>query len=132
MSVSQNPLADLNSLPNSVVVFDHPVQLSVRNASGPGFDIFFTLDHPFLYNRTQGDLVLQFVSHQGSGVLAGVDAQFGPAGALYYYQTDGTLKAVGQTIVTQFTYSTIPEPSPFALATVGLMAAALVARRNRK
>ncbi len=118
MGISKDPLADLNHLPNSVVVFDHPVQLSVRNGAGPAFDIFFTLDRPFLYNRTLGDLVLQFNSHQTFGVIAGVDAQFGAEGELYYYEIGGALRSVPETILTQFTYSAIPEPSTLSLLLV--------------
>ncbi len=98
------------------VVYDQSsVHLRAGSPQSPSqFGLVFSLSTPYLYDPSKGSLELTISSHQSSGYLASMDAQYS-SGSLYYYEPGFRPRVVSETIVTKFGVTAIPEPSPVAI-----------------
>ena len=114
---------------------------SAATGSGPlDFDVIITLQTPFLYNPTLGNLLFEFVNFSGDSFTTfaldadntannGVSRLFGETPT----STNGQLSSTG--LVTQFTTQSnpvvaVPEPSTFLLFASGLGGLLAVRRRR--
>jgi hypothetical protein len=132
--------------PNDQVVFSGPLHLSSSFTGPPNgpkaFDITIPLQHPFLYNPSQGNLLLD-VRNFGGGSTTQFDATFNfgsNSSRAFTITSNGVNDPTGLTdngaLVTQFT-GTLPTsgggvPEPSTLALFGVGAASLVVRRWRR
>jgi hypothetical protein len=123
--------------PDNTLVFSGPVDVRSPGCAGPGvcpFDFIFPLSTPFLYDPTQGRLLLDFhiVGLSGSGSFDSVRFTFPPGGSVAGVVGplgDPTGSVFTDGNITQFTYQVVPEPASGALLLGGL--GALVALRRR-
>jgi len=123
--------------PDNTLVLSGPVDVSSPGCAGPGvcpFDMIFPFSTPFLYDPTQGSLLLDIhiVGLSGSGSFDAQFFSFPPGGSTA--QVVGLLgNLTGEVdtsgIITQFTYEAVPEPASSVLLLGGL--GALVALRRR-
>ena len=125
--------------PDNTLVFSGPVTATFPGCAGPAvcpFDININFTTPFLYNATQGRLLLDFKVVGASGGGGAFDAVSFPgpnggsvanvAGGLN--DTTGALQLGGE--IFQLRYTAVPEPAPGALVFMGAAALALM-RRHR-
>ena len=112
------------------------------DAGTPGAAIF--LSTPFLYDPSQGNLLMDIHNFGGGGTTWGDPPFFGPAyvdawnfagdrvssvSANSVGAVSGTASTLG--LVTQFGMTPVPEPSTVALLTVGLVAFGFLARQRK-
>ncbi|HZT30123.1 MAG TPA: VPLPA-CTERM sorting domain-containing protein [Bryobacteraceae bacterium] len=127
---------------NTLVLSGGPGTLwSSPGCAGPGpcpFDMAFTLSTPFLYNPSQGFLLLEFQATGLNGVSGAngafdVESFSSPGGSvasvfsLTTGSTTGTVQLSGN--VVQFGYTLVPEPASCALLLGGLGALAAMRRK---
>ena len=115
---------------DSTTVFSGALGFSSANLPGSGtakqFDLIITLDTPFFYDPTHGNLLMEIVNSSAASLGFFVDAQIDSSGQItrLVFQDGstsgptGTVQAGG--IVTQFTASVVPEPATLALMSLGL------------
>jgi hypothetical protein len=119
-----NATGDFSGNLNRVTVFDSEnVHLFAPAGTQPhtAFSLRFNFAQPFLYDRRLGQLTLNIQSHQTSGQLGSVDAQFSSTGeGRYFYYEPGLIpKSSGEVIVSEFSYVAVPEPSGVMLMAAG-------------
>jgi hypothetical protein len=115
-------------------VFDNT--LTFTPALNNTFDLVLNLSTPFLYDPSQGDLLLNILLTQ-TPVIAGSALYFGgdssPTDDRVFSATPSTTGRVDfNTLATQFTFTAqaVPEPSAFLLLGVGI--GSLIVVRKRK
>jgi len=93
------------------------------------FDMVFHLSTPFLYNPSQGTLLLdaQFTGWSGGGYLDG-QGYGTPGGAVAQVNSDDVVQLGGP--IVQFGYAAVPEPGSLSLLVIGF--AALEGAMRRK
>jgi PEP-CTERM motif-containing protein len=155
LSTSANPVGSLSTTfadnigADDTLVFTASAQLfSGANAGGPppnAFDLILTLDTPFTYDPSGGDLLMEvFLATQanllppaGFSYLDAVSSTTGlfDVGLQRVWNsggdvgaTDGSTDLHGYGLVTRFTYTVVPEPGTGLLLMAGLIA--LAARRR--
>ncbi len=108
---------DASLVEGRTVVYDQSkVHLSAQRPQSPSqFGLVFTLSTPYLYDPSKGSLELTISSHQSSGYLASMDAQYSSSGSLFYYEPGFRPRVVSETIVTKFGVAPVPEPPPAIL-----------------
>jgi hypothetical protein len=131
---------------NDTVVFNQgPLSLSSAGGSSPApFDITIVLQHPFLYDPSQGNLLLD-VRNFGGGTSAFFDAQnvSGDATARVYGNGDGVSASTGSVdtagLITSFGFSspgpgvtTVPEPVNAAMLSFAALGSGFSLLRRRK
>lgn len=119
---------NLSQTINTAIVFDEEnVHLRAAAGQGPGaFDLRFQLNLPYVYDPRLGSLVLKFMSSfNPEGRVASMDAQSSGQAAYYYTEPGGARRVDSLLLVTQFSYSAIPEPCSYALWILALLIAAL-------
>lgn len=135
---------DNNSGPDVTTVFDGPLLIShVPQQRYPGpqdFDLIIPFNVPFVYDPTEGNLLLDYLVETGREVGSGLDSA--SSGAWPYAPTTARLYGyigpygsfpgygIGQGLVTQFQFS-VPEPGTVSLVILGLFALS-VRRLTRK
>ena len=123
--------------PDNSLVFSGPLALSSPGCAGPSacpFDMVVTFDSPFLYNPTQGFLLLDFhfFGFSGDGFVDHRNFPFPPGGPIA--SVDGLLgdptgEVFTEGVITRFTYEAVPEPASGMLLLAGL--GTLLALRRR-
>lgn len=129
--------------PDNTLVYHGPVHFSspgcpVNGTTPCAFDLVLTLQHPFLYDPNQGRLLMDFSVSGISGQTAYFDSMdFAgfptPYGSIASVSaplgsTSGHFGADGD--ITQFRFTSVPEPATMTLLVVGLGAAAAALRRR--
>jgi hypothetical protein len=106
---------------NLTIVYDQT--LTLQGSGPPGsapapFDLEILFSHPFLYNPSEGSLVLE-IRKYGAGRLPGLGGAEINGGRFYFDRGLGveTLGNIG--LETSFSYQVIPEPRPAALLFLG-------------
>jgi hypothetical protein len=122
-----------NAGPDSVLVFAHDsFRLFSGGGAGPNpFGLEFKLDQPFHYDPAQGNLLYNLKTF-GSSFAGGtdIDAQGSPL-QIYGTTVPGvTSSPITQMPVTQFFWTTIPEPEPLWLSPFGLVPLYFMVRRR--
>jgi len=133
-----SPTFAANVGPDNTQVYGGSLTLSSSNANGPGgtkvFDVAIKFQTPFLYNPTQGNLLLDVDNLSGANSHIGTDffdaenLTGDSVSRVYGAEGDpgavsGTLDSIG--LITQFRFgpagspSVIPEPSSLALLALG-------------
>jgi hypothetical protein len=129
-----NTFADNRTGPLTLV-YDGPWSGEVTNPDPAGratrqFDYIFPLDSSFLYNPAEGNLLVEWTVVGPTSTLPGnslgSDAAFSYSGPQKYKWTDdpGADSSVGVgefAIVTQYSFTAVPEPSTAILFTFGLV-----------
>lgn len=127
-TITRFGLADLQY----TVAVDRSVQLKAKPTTPDNFSIALPLDRPFVYDRRAGNLVIDF---RASGTITGfgqsIDAQGSNDSVLVRNQPDGRTVLDKISIVTQFSYTAVPEPSPLRVLGIGLTIAALGGFRRK-
>lgn len=140
-----NTFADNRTGPLTLV-YDGPWSGEVTNPdpAGPAtrpFDYVFPFDDRFLYNPADGNLIVEWTIEGPTSTLPGnslgSDAAFNYSGPQNYKWTDdlGADSPVGAgefAIVTQYSFTPVPEPNTAALVAVGSLIAGFVKRARRK
>jgi hypothetical protein len=156
LSTSANPVGSLSTTfadnigADDTLVFTASVQLfSGANAGGPApnaFDLILTLDTPFTYDPTGGDLLMEvlldtqtnLLPPAGFSYLDAVESTTGlfDVGLQRVWNSGGDVNAAdgstdlhGYGLVTRFTYDVVPEPGTGLLLMAGLLG--LAAHRRR-
>jgi hypothetical protein len=122
---------------DNTLVFSGPVDVSSPGCAGPGvcpFDLIFPFSTPFLYDPTQGFLLLDFhiTGLSGTGSADARRFDFPPGGSMagvanLLGEPTGEVETEG--IITQFTFQAVPEPASAVLLLTGLGALMLLRRR---
>jgi hypothetical protein len=130
-STTSRPVAGLSNTfadnlgADNTLVFDGTLTQRTANLPGPGntrqFDVAFSFTTPFRYDPRGGNLLLDFQIFSVSGVLQrdlvsgdpSVSTLVGPSPTA----TAGSV--LGAATVGQFTVQPVPEPSAFALVSLG-------------
>lgn len=134
---SLSPVFADNIGPDQTTVFSGTVQWFSNYVPGSQFpqalDLRIDLQQPFFYRPSTGNLLVDFTVN-GTTISSQFDAWnrasdpvssvFGSSGA-----SSGTASTLG--LVTYFAGTVVPEPTPFALALLGIVTFALM-RRKRK
>ena len=140
-----NTFADNRTGPLTLV-YDGPWSGEVTNPdpTGPAtrpFDYVFPLDDSFLYNPADGNLIVEWTIEGPTSTLPGnslpTDTAFLYSGPQKWKWTDdlGADSPVGVgefAIVTQYSFTPVPEPNTAALAAVGGLFAGFVKRARQK
>jgi hypothetical protein len=121
---------DVNHGPNLTTVFDRA--LTISHAWQPGypasqpFDLTIPFDVPFDYNPSAGNLLLDYIVETGASSGGPLDSVFfgGPdtiARLYQYLSVPGSAAGygIGQGLVTQFSFASVPEPNAIALLAFG-------------
>jgi hypothetical protein len=126
---------EANHGPDRTVVFDGPIRFDSDKPAGGGpapFDLKITFTTPFTYDPSKGNLMLDVYHDRPTGGGANLDlfvtsSPFGYGNAL---GPGGS--RVNATLATEFFYTAVPEPTPFALlgSVVGLVALNLFRRKR--
>ncbi len=126
--------------PDDAVVFSGPYSVSTANLPGPGntkqFDLVLTLTTPFLYNPSQGNLLIDnFVASCTFDNLTQDSVSNNPyvtsMGAFGADPAIGIVQA-GFGPVNEFIFQSVPEPSTVTLLGIGATMLAAVARRRSR
>lgn len=121
--------------PDNTLVFSGPVKAASLGCAGPGvcpFDININFTTPFLYNPTQGRLLLDLLVTGFSAVDGALDeVSFpGPNGGSVASVGGGLNDTTGGRSfdgdIVQLRYSAVPEPALGALVFIGIAALALM------
>jgi hypothetical protein len=127
---------------NEVLVYDGLLTLTAPASSGPlrPFALVITLQTPFLYLPSGGNLLLDIVNRDGSlpgTSMPALDATNAASTLGRVYQQAAQLGSASGTVqanwglITRFEVATVPEPA--TLTSVGsLLAIAFLARRRRR
>ena len=141
-TTSPDDLSDVyseNHGDNQTVVYDGTLTLTTQ-ATGPpegprDFDYRFDLQTPFLYDRTQGNLVVDFIAPFGYSPALLNDSDRGTTSWLGYSgsaplpaRTTGNLRP--NQLILEFTF--VPEPSSLVLAGLGIVCLFAFAGRRRR
>ena len=124
--------------PDDTLVFSGPISVASPGCAGPGvcpFDINVNFTTPFLYNPTQGRLLLDFKFSGFSAVDGTLDSVSFPLGGSVASLTGGLNDAIGGTVgfngdIIQLRYTAVPEPASGALVLIGIGAYATMRRRR--
>ncbi len=114
---------------DNTLVFSGTWTQVTANLPGPGntrqFDIELPLTTPFYYDPQAGNLVLDFQVSSGSGPAIRRDAVSGDPTVNFVAAIGSPTATTGEVLgfgfVTQFTVQPVPEPSAFALASLGAL-----------
>lgn len=106
---------------------------SSPGCTGPGpcpFDIVFTFSTPFLYNPSNGNLLIeyQFTGYNGLGSIGRFDVENyfpvppvnPPIGELTAFPSSPTGSLEYSSSVTRLTFTSVPEPATLALLSIGV------------
>ncbi len=109
------------------VVMDKSVQFKAAPTTPNNFAITLSLDTPYIYDRRLGHLVVDF---RPSGSPTGysfqaIDAQTSQDSVLVRNESPGHTVLEEKAIVTKFSYTEVPEPSPLRVLCIGLTIASL-------
>jgi hypothetical protein len=127
---------------NQTTVYNAPLSVSDAGCAGPSpcpFDLFLPFSAPFLYDPSQGSLLLDYLEEPGliaeSGALdfQGFPGFTGPLAFLANQSlsaTTGTLGPGG--LVIEFVGTPVPEPATLTLTIMGLAGAAVTRYRRRR
>ncbi len=118
-AISTVSMATMTSLNYTTVLETSNLPLRAKPTVPSNFAIVLRFGTPYIYYPENGELVLEFNAGLAGGFIQSIDAQHSTDGVVL--RTDGGLHPVIDPIiaVTQFTYSTIPEPVPSAIAFLG-------------
>jgi hypothetical protein len=102
---------------------------SAGGSAGPSvFDIVLNLTTPFFYNPANGNLVLD-IKNFGGGDSVYFDDAYNDGGVTRAYSGDvfdpSAENSDNEGLVTQFTFSPVPEPASLLLITIGSVAFAI-------
>lgn len=128
---------------NDMVVHDGPLALSsadVGPADGPKeFDIIITLETPFLYRPSEGNLLLDVRNFSGELTTAfDAESTVGDSTSrVGTFRTGNVNSANGDFrdsvgLITQFNVTAVPEPTTLSLLAVGGVCLAAAARRRSR
>jgi hypothetical protein len=132
---------DTNTGPDEQILIDGPVTMRSTNggpAAGPKvFDYGVDLPRPFLYDRSQGNLLWDLSATNSIGPLwlDFIDDPKLTVGktsnvtAIDHNSPNADWRFGGH--VVQFTFSTVPEPSSLAVAAIGFLGMTACSRRRR-
>jgi hypothetical protein len=110
-----------------------PETVAVVAGPGPGPREFYDADYsagvtPFLYDPSQGNLLLDLIGWQGVSPSPRGDLVPGMLTAIYGSSPNGTQGVRGAALVHQFTFIPVPEPSSLTLLAVLLVLGSLCRR----
>ena len=120
---------------NDAQVYSGALTLSSTNTgSPPNFDITITLQTPFLYDPVSGNLLMD-VRNFGGGSTTQFDAINSDPSVERVWNNDvtsptGSVDGLG--LITQFTFTAVPEPTTWALIGVGSLGTGVYAWRKKQ
>ncbi|MGH7177354.1 MAG: hypothetical protein ACREJC_08245 [Tepidisphaeraceae bacterium] len=116
--------------PDELVVYDGAWSLSgaLSDAAPHGWDFYFDLTTPFVFNPSSGNLLLDVRNYGGDvGLTFDVTRRHNDGVSRVYtrdfhdvFSPEGDIDSLGLGLITQFTSVSVPEPAGF-LAAVGLL-----------
>jgi len=124
---------------DNTLVYSGPATFHSNGCAGPAvcpFDVSVTFTTPFLYNPTQGRLLLDLKVTGFSGVNGALDAVsfLGPNGGSVASVGGGLNATTGgfdfDGDIVQLRYTAVPEPASGALIVIGATALAVMRRRR--
>jgi len=131
---------DDNLGPDNTLVYSGPLTISTLNQPGPGntrqFDLYFPLTTPYLYDPSQGNLLIDSQVTGSTGADLTQDFEVGDPNVRTLFAQGSADAATGtladELHVTEFQFQATPEPSTVALFASGILALLAVrARTNR-
>jgi hypothetical protein len=121
----------------TVYLHDNVALFAPSGSSPNPFDLKFAFDRPFVYDPKQGNLLMFFKTAQPSPSVGTrlIDSHFVQGSEIGYVGNSGPFsdnQVAPYSLVTQFTWTAIPEPSTWHLFGIGFFLTTLGTRVLRK